>query len=147
LQDVGTQDFPANIFGPSVTITNTAAGNYDFFCAVPVPVPPGATLTVTGATMAYSDFSANCLVSAELRTKPFGGADGTSISTVYDGTSATDFAYAGGGPLTKAFPAFTPFALSNSTILYVHAAINVAAAGGGDCRYSGARITYTIDRP
>jgi hypothetical protein len=150
LQDVGVADYPANYFGPSIWITNTAAGGYDFFCPISVPVPAGATLTVTGASMAFADFSTNCLVGAELRTKLFGSADnytGASISTVYDGANSADFAFQSTGPQTKAFPAFTPFVVSNSTILFVHAFINLTATASSDCRYSGTRITYTIDRP
>ena len=153
LLDVGVVNYPQNTFGPSVAITNTSGGNYNFFCPIPVPVPPGATITVTGATMVFYDASANCLISAELRTKLFGGNDsggGVSIATVYDGTSATDFAFtavASVAPSTKSYPAFTPFTVTNSTVLYVNAAINFAAAGGGDCRYNGTRITYTLDRP
>jgi hypothetical protein len=150
LQDVGVADYPVNVFGPSIGITNSAAGVYDFFCPISVPVPPGATLTVTGASMAFADFSTNCLVGAELRTKAFGSSDGNtgvSISTVYDGANNADFGFQSVGPQTKAFPAFTPFVVSNSTILYVHAFINLTAAASSDCRYSGTRITYTIDRP
>src|SRR6202171_2850038 len=156
LVDASAIDYPGNVYAPSLGTTNTAAGNYDFFCAIPLPIPPGATLTLTGATMGYYDRSTNCLVSAELRTKTFGtsdtftaGSTGVSIATVYDGANATDFAFmsATDSPQTKAFPAFTPVAISNSTILFVRAAINFTAAGGGDCRYSGTRITYTIDRP
>lgn len=150
--DVGVADFPGNVFGPSLTITNGNVGVYNFMCPIPLPVPPGATVTLTGGSMAFFDSSAICLVSAELRTKTFGGSDGfgtPGISTVFSGANSSDFAAAPGGPTTKPFPAFTPVTISNSTILYVNAIINITGAGGvfADCRYSGVRVTYTIDRP
>ena len=35
-QDMATDNAPVNLFGPSVEITNTNAGTYDFYCSVPL---------------------------------------------------------------------------------------------------------------
>lgn len=151
LQDVQSVDYPANIYGPSIVIANLTQGTYNLFCPIPLQVPAGATVTLTGATLAYSDFSSTCLVGASLRSNTFGASysfGALPISTVYDGTGASDFAYTSGGPLTKAFPTFTPLTLTPSTVLWAQAfVIEGPSSTSYDCRYSGVQITYTIDRP
>lgn len=139
----------ANSYGPSVRISNTALGTYDYYCPVPLQIPPGATLTLTGATMAYYDGSTTCLLGADLRVKTFGASSlGTVVSTVYDGASSADYAYTSSGlPAKKAFPAFSRV-LANDGVLWVHAfQVNGAAGGSIECRYSGVLLDYTVDRP
>jgi hypothetical protein len=138
---------PPNAFGPS--ISSVAEGpntTLNFVCPVNIYVPSGATVTLTGGSMAYYDGAATCRVSAEIRSKTFGtSSSGAIASTVFDGTDATDFA-ATGGPTTAAFPAFTLTVAAN-TVVWIHATVAYNTTGGGDCRYSGAILNYTIDRP
>jgi hypothetical protein len=146
LDNVRTDNPPANFFGPSVGINAPAIVAFEFYCQVDLPIPPDATVTVTGATMGFVDISSTCLVKAEIRTKAFGANSlGTVHSTVFDGTSGADYASTFTGPQTKSFPAFS-VGLSPSTILFVAATIDFNSASG-TCRYSGALIDYTTTRP
>jgi len=109
-------------------------------------VIPGATVTITGATLSFFDNSANCRIQAEIRSKTFGLSNfGTPVSTVHSGADATDFAFAG-GLLTKAFPAFT-LAVPSNLIVWINATVAFNATGGGDCRYSGVLVDYTVSKP
>jgi hypothetical protein len=146
--DTATEHPPFNSYGPSIRISNTAAGSYEFYCPVSITVPPGTTaLTLTGATMAFFDNSTNCRVAAALHTKAFGtNAGGTLQALVYDGASASDFAFTSPGPTTKAFVPFNA-TLSPDALIFVRATIENQASSGGDCRYSGVQINYTVDRP
>jgi hypothetical protein len=152
-QDMQVVHPPGNPFGPSIIISNLAAGVYEMFCPVNLQASPGATLTITGASLQYFDGSANCLVAAQLRTKTLATSDsGTIIATQYDGTTATDFGWMSPGslPSSKPFPAFTAFTVTSSTLFWVNAFIQLQAAAGFaevNCRYSGVTIAYTLDRP
>jgi len=147
-QDVATDHPTANFFGPSVEITNTNAGTYDFYCAVPFPRDSGASITVVAASMGYFDASTNCLVGADLRTKVFGTSSlGTVIGSVFDGVDGNDFAFTASGPQVKLFPAFTPVVVAANSFLFLHAQISIQALGASGCRYSGVTIAYTTDRP
>ncbi len=144
--EMGSVSPPGNSFGPSVASNSTSNVTVDFFCPIPLHVPPGAAVTITGATLASTDFSANCRVQAQIRTKPFGVSSfGTIVSTVTNGVDAADFAFTG-GPVTKAFPAFT-LAVPSNVVVWVNATIVFAAVGGGDCRYSGVLVDYTVSKP
>jgi len=147
--DMGTSTPPANTFGPSIISTNTTAStSFNYFCPVPIQVPAGTTVTITGATMAFGDFSANCRVQAEVRFKTFGTASvGTIESIVHSGADALDFAATTGfAPATKAFSAFT-LAVPADRIVWINATIAFNATGGGDCRYSGVLVDYTVSKP
>jgi hypothetical protein len=147
-QDVATDHPPSNFFGPSVEITNTAAGSYEFYCAVPLARDSGASITIVAASMGFFDASTNCLVSADLRSKVFGASStGTVMSTVFDGADGTDFAFTASGPQVKLFPAFAPVVVPANSLLFLRAQISIQALGASGCRYSGATIAYTTDRP
>ncbi len=150
-QDMQVVHPPANPYGPSIVISNLAAGVYEMLCPVNLQAPPGATLTITGATLLFFDGSTNCLVAAQLRTKVLGANDvGTIIATQYDGANSTDFAFTVPLPASKPFPAFTPFTVTSSTLFWVNAFIQLQAAAAfaeTNCRYSGVTVTYTLDRP
>jgi hypothetical protein len=141
---------PANALGPGIGISNLAAANYEMFCPVNLQPPPGATLTVTGADLGFLDNSTNCLIGAQLRTKTLGAvSNGAILATQFDGANGADFAFMG-GPALKAFPVFTAFTVTTSTLFWVNASIQLAAAATTpevNCRYQGVRITYTLDRP
>ena len=149
-QDVQTLHPIGNSFGPSVRISNLTAGVYSFYCPVMLRIPNGALgVTITSASMAYFDTSLNCLVGAELRSKIMASnSNGTVASTVFDGTSSSDFAFTVAGPTTKAFPAFS-LPVSLVTLVWIRTIIQIQnpAASVEDCRYSGALIGYTVDRP
>jgi hypothetical protein len=149
-QDMATDNAPVNLFGPSVEITNTNAGTYDFYCSVPLARDSGASITVVAASMGFFDASTNCWVSAELRTKVFGTSNIGTISgmpTVFDGVDATDYAFTASGPQVKLVPAFAPVVIPANALLFVHAAIGIQTLGASGCRYSGMMIAYTTDRP
>ena len=146
--EMGSATPPGNVFGPSVYSISTLANLvFDYFCPIPLQVPPGAAVTITGATLAYFDSGVNCRTQAEVRHKTFGASDaGTIVSTVHDGADATDFAFVSGGPATKAFPAFT-LAVPLNRVVWINATIAFNAIGGGDCRYSGVLVDYTVSKP
>src|SRR5438067_2195189 len=73
-QDVGTFHPQQNIFGPSILITNSAVAKNSFYCPINLQPPPGATVTVTSASMISGDFDTTCLIGAELRIKGVGTA-------------------------------------------------------------------------
>lgn len=151
-QDMLSNTQPNNSLGPS--ISSAASGpnqTRSFFCPIPLHVPPGAAVTITGATLKYTDNGVNCRVQAEIRHRLFSTSNdfGTVVSTVFNGADATDFAFTGPGGFvtgTKAFPAFT-LAVPSNRIVWVNATIAFNATGGGDCRYSGVLVDYTVDRP
>jgi hypothetical protein len=149
-QDLQAVHPTGNSFGPSIRISNLAAGTYSLYCPVSIRVPNGApSVTITGATMAFFDGSTNCLVSAELRSKIVTSASfGVAASTVNDGASATDFAFTTTTASTKAFPSFT-LSVNALSLVWVHAVIQIQnpAASIEDCRYSGVLLAYDVDRP
>ena len=149
-QDIQVLHPTGNSFGPSLRISNTAAGTYSLYCPISLHIPNGAaSVTITGATMAFYDGSTNCLVNAELRTKIMTTASfGVAASTVFDGASATDFAFTTTSASTKAFPTFS-LAVGPLTLVWVHATIQIqnVAAATEDCRYSGVVLSYDVDRP
>jgi hypothetical protein len=143
---------PNNAYGPSILDdAHVANTQYDFYCPVYIPVPPGAVVQVTNVTLAFYDGGGDCLIGAEFRTKPFGTSSfGTLISTVFDGASNADFAFLspGGTPTTKAFPAFTPTTIASNTVSFVHAFTHYDATPTSiDCRYSGVLVDYTVSKP
>ena len=146
--DTGVSNPPSNSYGPSIISTQVlASSSTSWYCPVDVNAPPGSVLTITGATLNYFDFSPNCRVQADLRYKQFGTASGGFVaSTVYSGTDATDFASTVSSPTLKAFPAFS-LVVPGDRQVWINATIAFSAAGGGDCRYSGVLIDYTVDRP
>jgi hypothetical protein len=142
--DLAVVSPPGNILGPGIGLDPASAiGNYRLYCPVSLPIPAGGSVTVTGATLGYFDFTANCLVGAELRVKPtisFNG--GTLLSTVYDGTGASDYAPTVTTASTKAFPSLTAFTVNEDQTLWVSAILDKNALGSQDCRYLGATINY-----
>ncbi|HEV8358930.1 MAG TPA: hypothetical protein VGR28_00595 [Candidatus Thermoplasmatota archaeon] len=145
--DMQVYNLPGNVYTGIALTSAAAAGNYKFYCPVPLPHPPGATVTVTAATLGHGDFATGCLVGAELHTRTiwFGGV-GTLVSTVYSGSSSSDYLSAAGSPVPKAFPAFTAFTVGEDQQVWVTAIIDRTTTGGTDCRYLGAKVDYTIDR-
>jgi hypothetical protein len=151
-QNTGVVNPPINALGPSIDVAGGVVSTaYQWHCPVPINVPPGATVTITGATFAYVDSNSttgmNCRVQADLVYKTFGSTDfGTTVASVYSGTDANDFATTGSG--TKAFPAFPAVNVPSNRHVFILATIaNNATAANGDCRYSGVLIDYTVNRP
>lgn len=147
--DMNTSTPPGNAYGPGIVSANRAPNsNLDLFCPIPLQVPPGASVTITGAVFNNFDNGTNCRVQGEIRVKTFGTASwGTIVSTVYSGANAGDFAYTRTGPPEpKAFPTFSR-AIDSNTIVWVYVRIGHNSTGGGDCRYLGARVDYTTSRP
>ena len=149
--DMGTSTPTGNSFGPSViSIAEAPSTTLNYFCPIPLQVPAGATVTITGATLNSFDFNVTCRIQAQIRTKTFGvSSNGTVVSTVFNGVDAVDFAFLSPGtlPHTKAFPAFAPFAVPSNLIVWINATIAFNAVGGGDCRYSGVLVDYTVSKP
>jgi hypothetical protein len=113
-------------------------------------VPNGAaSLTITGATMAFVDPSTNCLVGAEIRSKlATTNSFGVAAAGVFDGASSTDYAFTAANNATKAFPTFS-LAVNPLSVVWVHAIIQIQStvASVEDCRYSGVLLSYDVDRP
>ena len=139
---------PGNAFGPSISLNSPTANlTANWYCKLDLPIPAGSTFTITGATLASSDFSANCRVQAEIRHKLFGtSSGGTILSTVTNGASASDLAFTG-GPVTKAFPAFSSLVVASNRIVWINATIEQTSVGPNDCRYSGVLVDYTVSKP
>lgn len=148
-QDTVNSNPPTNAFGPSIVSNSVLANSMtDWYCPIDIRAAPGATITITGATLSFYDSSSTCRIQAELRWKQFGSMDfGTIVSTVYSGTGPADFASTVGLPATKAFPNFAGLPVPGDRMVWINAIIAFNAAGGGDCRYSGVLIDYTTDRP
>ena len=149
-QDIQAVHPTGNAFGPSIRISNVAAGTYSFYCPISLRVPNGApSVTITGATMAFVDASTNCLVSAEIRSNVMTTNNfGVAASTLFDGASGTDYAFTTANNATKAFPACT-LSVNPLTLVWVHATIQIQnpVATPEDCRYSGVLLSYSVDRP
>lgn len=137
-----------NSWGPSINTTNPGVNQtFRYFCPIPLQVPAGAAVTITGATLGYVDQGFTCRVQAELKSKPFGiSSSGTGASVVYSGINETDFTAADPGPQTKAFPSFT-LDVPSDLVVWVEAIIASDAGGGGDCRYSGVLVDYAVNKP
>ena len=143
---------PSNTFGPSFRESSNLDGTYNWYCDVPIQIPPGATLTLTGATFTYWDSTSSgstCLIGAQIKTKTFATSSaGTIISEVYSGVDANDYAtmsVSNGLPSTKAFPAFSQV-VNTDTIVFVNAIIKNTSGTGGDCRYAGVKFDYTVSQ-
>ena len=141
---------PGNTFGPGIGSSNLAIGTRSWNCPIPIEMRVGGTLTLTAATMAHFDNKVDCLTKAELRRKVFGvSSAGAVISRVFSGANATDFAFQTGGPVTKAFPAFTQNILETEIIFVVATVQNSAlqTSAGSSCRYNGIQLDYTVTPP
>lgn len=138
---------PANAFSPTVSVSATAVGGYDFYCPVQVQVPPGASLTITGGEVFMYDSGGSCLLSGTLSYKPFGQSSfGTDVATVYSGTNSSDYTFSAGFSV-KTLPAIS-LAVGTATQVYLQGTISLNAAGSAtSCRFGGARLSYTVDRP
>ena len=152
-QDVAVLHPEVNAFGPSVQITNFAQARYSFHCPVTLPLSPGQTARLVGATMAFSDLSSLCFVGAQLRTKDYGtNGNGTIVAgPVFSGTGATDYATVTSQTQTKVYTFASPtgVAVNALTMVSIEAFVDITsgAVGVTDCRYSGTLLTYTVDRP
>ena len=142
---------PANGLGPAIGAGTSAAGEHKFYCPVPLQVPPGATLTITGADVQLLDYNATCYAAAKLRTKPFGATSiGSEHASVYSGTGSSDYASTSADPFGRVNRQFTGLSVgvSPSTVVFIEAIhANAPTGGASECRYNGAVIDYTVDRP
>jgi hypothetical protein len=137
-----------NTSGPSLLISNSSANKYEVYCPVPLNVPFGGTIKVVSASIAYTDTSAQCLIGASLNMKDWSSTNaGTIISSVFNGSSSSDYAFVGAG--TKPFPTFTAVTVTAVSNVFVTALIDITStvlSPPADCRYGGVAVVYTVDR-
>ncbi|MDH5612644.1 MAG: hypothetical protein OEY66_09350 [Gammaproteobacteria bacterium] len=145
--ETGVMNPPGNTHGPGITAMGASSGTYNWYCAVPIQVPPGTTFTLTGGKISFYDAYPDCLTAATIKYKTFGTADsGTTVISVYSGTDSADYATTLSGIQVKDFPAFTQV-VAPSTIVHISADIKTTSGTPNNCRYNGAELTYTITSP
>lgn len=152
LADTVVSHAPENFLSPSIATTDTTFTNVVYNCPIALAVPAGANLTLTGASGHTYDNSSNCRVQVDLYRRPLPGtvSSWTLISTMYNGASGSDFAFIEPevAMSLKAFPAFSPVAITSTTILWAQVTFGRAnPAVGGNCRYGGVVVNYSLDRP
>jgi hypothetical protein len=136
--------------GPSLVITNASAGAYEFYCPVSLNVPVGGTTEIVSASMAYTDTSALCAVSATLNVRDWGSTSlGTIVATAFSGSNASDIAPTPGSALKTNFTSVAlPATVTAVSHVFVTGLIQVGsgAVTAPDCRFGGVAIGYTVDR-
>jgi hypothetical protein len=139
---------PDSASGPSISdIAQTPNSATQWFCPIHLDVPPGSpSVTITGVTMAFHDASGTCRVQGDLRFKTFGSSSsGTVVASIFSGVDVSDFATVSTAS-TKAIAGLAVTATPN-TVVWMTATIAQNATGGGDCRYSGVLVNYTVTHP
>ena len=147
--DVRVFNPPGSNLEPAIGISNSTAGDYDFYCPIKLGVAEGSTLAITGGDVQFADFQAGCLASAHLSIRNFGAVGvGAQHASVFSGTSASDFAFIspdGNGRVDKSWTGLG-ITVGSSTIPYIRVRISNDGTPGTDCRYHGAIVRVTVNQ-